>query len=597
MCLLCRSYNRWSRMEDRDNKVESSTKVSSDGEVQDDRITDLNSKITELKRELQAVKKKLNKAEFERDSAQRNAENLKDEVRELSKKLQEERKKTAESRRKNSDAVQTYKKIRDAAVSSLIQKKDSQQSDAAGSKDLRTSLQEAATDAMSQSGFVYDERTGLYYDWNTGYYYDPNSRLYYENTTGIYYYYDEPSATYKFHSKIDLSKNSEKTVSGDENDSEERENGEEYSGDEEENDKDLEVMEVQFPCIRAIVIKASNMKVGNLFIVTYTGGTIGREKDMSHVIRIPDVEVSKLQCKIDFDKERRQFFICDVGSRNGTFLNGLRLSESKQKSEQYVITHGDELTLGTTTLCLHIHPGTQTCDSCEPGQVQAQAPQGPSFSLDDEVCITKVVEGDSSLNSLSVQEQRKSELKRIKKAYALEESFYSEQTIDATLAGKYKDRADVRRTKVGSDVPVVVADDPPASVHRPISTGNVGRQMLEKMGWKEGEGLGREGDGRREPVIVEVRDNLRGLGTGVKRSIDDVDRKSHIRSKTRERFGQAASVISGPQRFVAADTTQAENKSSLTLEISDETKPTVQPNDNQVTLQTSETKEVDIFAE
>lgn len=56
-------------MEDRDNKVESSTKVSSDAEVQDDIITDLNSKINELKRELEAVKKKLNKAEFERDSA------------------------------------------------------------------------------------------------------------------------------------------------------------------------------------------------------------------------------------------------------------------------------------------------------------------------------------------------------------------------------------------------------------------------------------------------------------------------------------------------------------------------------------------------
>ena len=77
---------------------------------------------------------------------------------------------------------------------------------------------------------------------------------------------------------------------------------------------------------------------------------------MSHVIRIPDVEVSKVfdmqlkllnpatvelsagfshllfspfqvQCNIEFDKERRQFFISDVGSRNGTFLNGCRLSE------------------------------------------------------------------------------------------------------------------------------------------------------------------------------------------------------------------------------------------------------------------------------
>ena len=64
--------------------------------------------------------------------------------------------------------------------------------------------------------------------------------------------------------------------------------------------------------------------------------------------------------------------------------------QSKQKSEQRVITHGDELTLGTTTLCLHIHPGTQTCDSCEPGQVQAQAPQGTSFVLDDEgTCLCR----------------------------------------------------------------------------------------------------------------------------------------------------------------------------------------------------------------
>ena len=64
--------------------------------------------------------------------------------------------------------------------------------------------------------------------------------------------------------------------------------------------------------------------------------------------------------------------------------------QSKQKSEPRVITHGDELTLGNTTLHLHIHPGSQTCDSCEPGQVQAQAQgqtpiqQGTSVDLDDE---------------------------------------------------------------------------------------------------------------------------------------------------------------------------------------------------------------------
>lgn len=41
------------------------------------------------------------------------------------------------------------------------------------------------------------------------------------------------------------------------------------------------VTEVQFPCIRAIVIKSLKMKVGSLFIVTCTGGTIGRYVSMT----------------------------------------------------------------------------------------------------------------------------------------------------------------------------------------------------------------------------------------------------------------------------------------------------------------------------
>lgn len=36
--------------------------------------------------------------------------------------------------------------------------------------------------------------------------------------------------------------------------------------------------------------------------------------------------------------------------------------------------------------------------------------------------------------------------------------------------------------------------------HREISEVNKGRKMLEKMGWKKGEGLGKEGTGMRDPV-------------------------------------------------------------------------------------------------
>ena len=97
--------------------------------------------------------------------------------------------------------------------------------------------------------------------------------------------------------------------------------------------------------------------------------------------------------------------------------------------------------------------------------------------------------------------------------------------------------------------------------------------------------------------MVEVRDNLRGLGTGVKRSLDDVEGKSYIQAKTRERFGQAAHVISGPLQFVAAETTHAENKSSPDLDMNHKTGSAKQPNANQATSQTSEVKVVDIFAE
>ena len=53
---------------------------------------------------------------------------------------------------------------------------------------------------------------------------------------------------------------------------------------------------------------------------------------------------------------------------------------------------------------------------------------------------------------------------------------------------------------------VVIIDISFSSYFRPISTDNVGRQMLEKMGWSEGEGLGREGAGRREPVSIDLSD-------------------------------------------------------------------------------------------
>ena len=67
-----------------------------------------------------------------------------------------------------------------------------------------------------------------------------------------------------------------------------------------------------------------------------------------------------------------------------------------------------------------------------------------------------------------------------------------------------------------------------------------------------------------------MRDSLRGLGTGVKRSLDDADGKSYARAKTRERFTQAAQVTNDTtKRFVAAKTVHAEEKTSHSKDTDD----------------------------
>ena len=96
-------------------------------------------------------------------------------------------------------------------------------------------------------------------------------------------------------------------------------------------------------------------------------------------------------------------------------------------------------------------------------------------------------------------------------------------------------------------------------------------------------------------MIVEVRDSLRGLGTGVKRSLDDGERKGYIRAKARERYEQASNVISGPQRFVAANSVVAEEKLAPSAVKDENESQEAKPNGG--TEQSSKDEQMDIFAE
>lgn len=117
-----------------------------------------------------------------------------------------------------------------------------------------------------------------------------------------------------------------------------------------------------------IIVEASevpSIKIGSLQVITFDGGTLGREGN--HSILIPDLNISKHHLKFLYDKEANHYCIIDLGSRNGTLLNGKRMTPSKQESEPMEITHGSKIQVGSTILLCHIHNGNHTCRYCEPG--------------------------------------------------------------------------------------------------------------------------------------------------------------------------------------------------------------------------------------
>ncbi|XP_067172850.1 angiogenic factor with G patch and FHA domains 1 isoform X2 [Apteryx mantelli] len=415
---------------------------------------------------------------------------------------------------------------------------------------LAESLRAAAEAAVSQTGFIYDENTGLYYDHSTGFYYNSENQLYYDPATGIYYYCDVESGRYQFHSRVDLQsyQASGTQHAKDKKGKKKRKDPEwiisnEYkvrqltetmanlkissfglaaSGEDEE--------KIWPPCIRVIVIRSPVLQTGSLYIITAVKpATIGREKDVGHTLQIPEVGVSKFHAEVYFDHDLQNYVLVDQGSQNGTVVNGNQILQPKTKCDPYILEHGDEVKIGETVLSFHIHPGSDTCDGCEPGQVRAH------LRLDRK-------KESSVCPALSKEERelvRRKALKQIRVKYGLQNTEYEDNK--AVKNPKYKDRAGKRRETIGSEG-TFQRDDTPASVHTEISNSNKGHKMLEKMGWKKGEGLGKDGGGMKDPIHLQLHKMHAGLGTSRPASIEDVQiiqsKNKKNWDKARERFAE-----------------------------------------------------------
>ncbi|CAH1796253.1 unnamed protein product [Owenia fusiformis] len=533
----------------------------------EDQITELQHEVKALRTQLDSTLKKFKRAEREIERSENYNADLRKTVDDLSKQLHKF--KVAKSSARNhfqcqvsekdfpqeiqateEHAADTVEATREAYTAEQLAidamkdgEKEQQQTEPMSIAD---SLKAAAESVVNQSGFVYDDTTGLYYDYNSGYYYDSENSLYYDANSGTYYFFDQESNSYQFHSQVDPAQFSQmqKYVQHRDDRHIKRKHKNKDKTDSKVNfDVDsvtealteLNIAQARQhatescpllypPCIRMIVQVSDTLDRGTLYILTYMGGTIGREKDMGHTVRIPDLNVSKMHAEVKYIEDWKKYGITDHASQNGTFVNNERISKPKVMGKPFPLSHRDELKIGGSTFLLHIHPGTETCDECEPGQIQAaqKLEQTKDFVVQSKT--------DRDL-------ERKKQLKLIKKKFGLEKTAYDDSKAINNPA--YKDKAGERRKKVGSENPFE-KHEAPASVHREISEGNKGHRMLKKMGWASGEGLGKaQRGGITEPIKVVIRSKQSaGLGSGIGHSIDDIGsvQKSKNLTITQERF-------------------------------------------------------------
>ncbi|KAG2229926.1 hypothetical protein INT48_008307 [Thamnidium elegans] len=250
--------------------------------------------------------------------------------------------------------------------------------------------------------------------------------------------------------------------------------------------------------MRLVVQSSPFFKQGQVVLIDENGITIGRDRSWDSRLRLPEMIVSKYHAMIYRDKQEKLFYMIDNGSQHGTFINEKRLSEPKQASLPYELRNMDIVRIGSTSLQVHLHAMGWPCQGCLASELI-------------ETSLGKKEKQQQQQVTVDLEESRREWIKNQKKMY---QSDLEESNI-------YIDRAKIRRTHTKpekfiaeehyDDTPRPVAAAAAAvSYHTPVS--GIGSKMLQKLGWQEGQSLGKHGDGILEPIRPSTQSSRSGLG-------------------------------------------------------------------------------------
>ncbi|KAI8337595.1 hypothetical protein BC941DRAFT_425716 [Chlamydoabsidia padenii] len=291
-------------------------------------------------------------------------------------------------------------------------------------------------------------------------------------------------------------------------------------------DKDDDVEEPDTDAtLRLVVLSSTVVPVGQVVLTDANGMTLGRDKHDwdTRTTRLRDMQVSKIHCHLFYDHDRHTFAVTDMGSQNGTLLNGERLSPAKQCSRPFDLAHGDELTLGVTVFQVHLHDQGWPCQQCQTSAINTSSPAISAAPATTTTTTTTTKK--HTVSTLKKNTTKREWQKRLLKEY--------EDDTEQQQQQHYIDRARLRRERVSEGYQQQDDSNRPAEVidlHTPVQ--GKGYDMLKKMGWQNGQGVGLSQQGITVPLAPTTTPYVRA-GLGVSTS-----KKERLYHQMKQRYEQ-----------------------------------------------------------
>lgn len=354
--------------------------------------------------------------------------------------------------------------------------------------------------------YQYDDTSGYYYDPTTGLYYDPNSQYYYNSEIATYLYWDVEKSTYllatqqtdpnstSMASYYDKSAKSEKSATNVANTG----NGSQAADTNEDNNKESDSKKND--------PKQDKVKVAKKIVkdMERWAKQLNQKKDNAFLpmaIEEPPQPVSSTSRQQPLQRMANGY--ADVGftiMENRESRVKPALETNAAKSLNKLLPYGSDSDNESDPFTPNSGGGLSEKDLIDIGKLTCLLCKRAFQSLD-------ILNKHTKMSNLHKENLQKLNL--------------SNQNDAA--ANQYRDRAKERRLKYGE------VDPPPPNRSRerfekemkrqtaqlqqkastnlanvPIDQSNLGNRLLQKMGWSEGQGLGKKNQGRTDIIEVNI---------------------------------------------------------------------------------------------